>query len=92
MRICLALTAIGLVYRQTEGGPIGLRSTCAVARVVMARWDIKLKTRLAVSNILAELDGRYVDDGRLVLYPVRAGWRWFQGGLWYQKEWKLFRK
>ena len=27
----------GKVYRQTEGWPIGLRSTCAVARVVMAR-------------------------------------------------------
>ena len=41
----------GKMYRQTEGGPIGLRSTCAVARVVMARWDIKFKERLAMSNV-----------------------------------------
>ena len=78
----------GKVYRQSEGGPIGLRSTCAVARVVMARWDIKYKERLAAANILTELDGRYVDDGRLVLYPVRAGWRWFQDGLWFRREWE----
>ena len=41
-----------------------------------------------MANIVTELDGRYVDDGRLVLYAVRAGWRWFQGGLWYRREWE----
>ena len=54
----------------------------------MARWDTKFKTRLAVNNILTALDGRYVDDGRLVLYPIRAGWRWYRGGLWYRKDWE----
>ena len=63
----------GKVYRQTEGGPIGLRSTCAVARVVMSRWDVKFKQRLGEANIMTALDGRYVNDGRLVLYGVRAG-------------------
>ena len=71
----------GRIFRQTEGGPIGLRSTCAVARVVMARWDQKFKERLKMANIRSELDGRYVDDGRLVLYPIRSGWRWHKGGL-----------
>ena len=79
----------GKVYRQTEGGPIGLRSTCAVARVVMARWDQKFKSRLEQVNIKSELDGRYVDDGRLVLYPLRAGWRWHRGGLWYREDWEV---
>ena len=79
----------GKVYRQTEGGPIGLRSTCAVARVVMARWDVKFKTRLEDNSIRSELDGRYVDDGRLVLYAIRAGWRWHQGALWYRQDWEV---
>ena len=74
--------------RKTEGGPIGLRSTCAFDRVVMDRWDTKFKTRLSVNNILTELDGRYVVDGRLALYPVRAGWRWYRGGLWYRRDWE----
>ena len=60
--------------------------------MVMARWDVKFKERLAVNNIITELDGRYVDDGRLVLYGLRAGWRWFQGGLWYRKDWELVDK
>ena len=78
----------GKIYRQTEGGPIGLRSTCAVARVVMARWDSKFKKRLQEINLRTELDGRYVDDGRLVLYPVRPGWRWHRGGMWYRRDWE----
>ena len=36
----------GRVYRQRVGGPIGLRSTCALARVIMALWDIKWGERL----------------------------------------------
>ena len=78
----------GKLYRQSEGGPILLRSTCAVARVVMARWDAKFKKRLLKANIMTELDGRYVDDGRLILHAVRAGWRWYRGGLWYRTEWE----
>ena len=78
----------GKIYRQTEGGPIGLRSTCAVARVVMSRWDQKLKQRMVDSNISSEADGRYVDDGRLILYPIRSGWRWHRGGLWFRADWE----
>ena len=29
----------GQVYRQTEGGPIGLRLSMAISRLVMAMWD-----------------------------------------------------
>ena len=56
---------------------------------MMARWDRKFKLRLEKVNLLTELDGRYVDDGRLVLYPVRSGWRWFKGGLWYRQDWEI---
>ena len=34
-----------------------------------------------------EEDGRFVDDTRNFMYPVRPGWRWQDGGLWFSKEW-----
>ena len=36
----------GHYYHQTDGGPIGLRATGALARVVMADWDQQLLTIL----------------------------------------------
>ena len=66
----------GDCFKQNEGGPIGLRSTYALARVVMGRWDAKWKERMMSSNIKVEDDGRYVDDARMFMYPLRAGWRW----------------
>ena len=78
----------GTVYKQTEGGPIGLRSTCAVARVIMSRWDMKWKERLAMNNIQLETDARYVDDGRAILFSLRPGWRWIGSGLWFRADWE----
>ena len=78
----------GKCYKQREGGPIGLRSTCALAHVVMERWDMKWKERIKSNNIELEEDGRYVDDTRAYLYPIRAGWRWEEGSLWFRKEWE----
>jgi hypothetical protein len=78
----------GRSYKQRDGGPIGLRSMCALARVVMARWDCKWKARMTENNIVVEDDGRFVDDARVFLYAVRPGWRWERSGLWYKKEWE----
>ena len=63
----------GRCYKQKEGGPIGLRSTCALARVVMGRWDSKWNKMVNKNNLVVEDNGRYVDDARVYLYPVRAG-------------------
>ena len=41
----------GHSYLQRAGGPIGLRSTCAVARVVMNEWDVRWLTLCEVNNI-----------------------------------------
>ena len=78
----------GRIFKQSEGGPIGLRSTCAVARVIMNRWDAKWKDKLKINNIDLECDARYVDDGRAVLFSLRPGWRWLKGGLWFRKDWE----
>jgi hypothetical protein len=59
----------GKHFLQKVGGPIGLRSTCAVARLVMLWWDTKL---LALT---LEEKTRYMDDVRLWLQSIRLGWR-----------------
>ena len=61
---------------------------CALARVVMARLDCKWKERMGENNIEVEEDGRFVDDARNFMYPIRPGWRWQDGGLWFSKEWE----
>ena len=74
-------TFAGKLYRQRAGGPIGLRGTCAVARLVMQLWDKKWMDRLASLEIIIEIAMRYMDDGRCFLFPIKAGWRWMNGEL-----------
>ena len=54
----------------------------------MGMWDIKWKDRVKSRNMEVEDDGRYVDDARVYLYPIKGGWRWESGDLWYKKEWE----
>ena len=45
--VCHHIASLSLT-RFTFGGPIGLCSTCALARVVMGRWDQKWKEQLTI--------------------------------------------
>ena len=54
-------------YLQKKGGPIGLRSTCAAARVVMSAWDVKWQQRVMDVNICLEDALRYMDDSRAAI-------------------------
>ena len=63
----------GKVYKQLEGGPIGLRSTCSVARLAMKVWDDKWLRRLEMLRIKIEAATRYMDDGRTLLHPFHHG-------------------
>ena len=78
----------GKLYRQAKGGPIGLRGTCALARVIMNVWDNMWEEQLRKVNIEWEDYFRYMDDGRIFLHPVKRGWRWEDGDLKYREEWK----
>ena len=80
-------TFAGKLYRQKSGGPIGLRGTCAVARLVMQMWDTKWLNRMASLCITLELAMRYMDDGRAFLFAIQAGWRWSEGDLRFCKRW-----
>ena len=77
----------GVKYHQRGGGPIGLRATCAVARVAMQLFDIAWKKRLQEARILTELLARYMDDARALLYPIKSGWRYDARGLVFFQKW-----
>ena len=55
----------GKFYLQQQGGPIGLRSTCCIARIVMLWWGRQLTEVMANSNLSAEQKVRYMDDIRV---------------------------
>ena len=63
----------GKVYRQSEGGPIGLRITMASARVIMINWGKIAKDRLEQSGIKVLVESCYVDDGRHLLSTLVPG-------------------
>ena len=77
----------GDIYIQLSGGPIGLRLTAALANLMMAYFDQTLDKLLSREGIVANLKFRFVDDARLWMHPTRAGWRWKDGGMVYNREW-----
>ena len=78
----------GKTYRQKKGGPIGLRGTCALARLVMCSWDRLWEDLMKKNRIRIEDYMRYMDDGRSFLHPLKSGWRWVEGGLRYRETWR----
>ena len=81
------------VFRQTSGGAIGLRATCAIARITMNVWDNLWGRKIRELNLRQELYTRYMDDGRSLIHPVRPGWRIADDGcLRFMKEWEQMDK
>ena len=52
----------------------------------MARHSILWKKIMTDNNSNTAFDGFYVDDGRIIMYSIRPGWRWLNGELWYSEE------
>ena len=78
----------GKKFNQKGGGPIGLRGTCAVARLIMQIFDVKWGAALERAGLTVHLMSRYMDDCRTFLPPVRPGWRWEEGRLMYCLRWE----
>ena len=76
-------------FLQKRGGPIGLRSTCCVARLVMMWWDKEFLEIVESSNLTILGGARYMDDVRVWLAAIRLGWRWTDGQLKYKRAWML---
>ena len=77
----------GKFFHQRGGGPIGLRGTCAIARVVMQMFDRKWRGVLAEQRITTELLVRYMDDARAFLPAFHPGWRYSPRGLEFCQKW-----
>ena len=75
-------------FLQMKGGPIGLRSTCCVARLIMLWWDQKFLELVEKSNVKIVDGARYMDDVRVWLRGIRLGWRWLEGQLRYKRSWR----
>ena len=78
----------GRMFRQMEGGPIGLRGTCTLARLIMQVYDRRWLRVVEEIGIKMRQYMRYMDDGRKFLQPVRRGWRWENGKLNYCIKWE----
>ena len=73
----------GKIHLQSEGGPIGLELSGALARVIMLLWDRELLQKLnkAAADTTWDLYTylRYVDDGNCVAEEAPLGMRFEQG-------------
>ena len=80
----------GKVYRQTDGGPIGLRLTGACAKVKMAAWSVKVSEILMENHVKIWLAAGYIDDLRYLTSKIQHGRRWCKKEkmLKYDKDWE----
>ena len=71
----------GVLYIQLVGGPIGLKLTSLVARIVMDKWSksFSIKLELAGWRVWARM--KYVDDINLVVSIVKEDLEWVGGNL-----------
>ena len=78
----------GKVFHQKSGGPIGLRGTCSIARLIMQLYDKKWAERMEDLGVVIWLLCRYMDDTRILMPEIKAGWRWDSGRIRYCKRWE----
>ena len=79
----------GVTYVQLAGGPIGLRLTSIVARVVMDSWMVMFLVRLDDAGFHLWAIMKYVDDINVVCDMVDRGWRWEGARLAWKEEWAV---
>ena len=78
----------GKMRVQAEGGPIGLRLTGVVARIVMDYWARKFKELVKANNLTIYMFRKYVDDINLVMEALGIGYRWNGEQMEWKKEWE----
>ena len=66
----------GICYKQLEGGPIGLRLTSLVARLVMDAWARQFLRKLDMAGVKLWAFIKYVDDINIVLNMVSLDTHW----------------
>ena len=76
----------GELFKQEEGAGIGLRASACMAKILMGVIDklwagIQNTWKLSVAIFF-----RYIDDLRLYIFPISAGWYWSETGWEYRNE------
>ena len=70
----------GSIFLQKSGAGIGLRGSAAQAKVTMAMWDRRWASVMSSWSIIAQIFIRYIDDMRILLHPIKRGWKWSEEG------------
>ena len=78
----------GKIFLQSDGGPIGLRSTATLASLAMKLWDLAWMKLVKKESIKVDEFFRYVDDIRNFLAPLCEGWRWNGCTFEFSKIWE----
>ena len=73
--------------RQSRGGPIGLRLTSIVARIVMDQWISGFIVAVMDAGLTIHAIMKYVDDVNLVCSRLPLGTRWIGGKFVTRDEW-----
>ena len=64
------------IYRQVVGGPMGLKLTRIIARLVMDRWARQFEEKLQQAGVHLDLIKKYVDDMNIILKAIGLHLRW----------------
>ena len=78
----------GKVMRQEDGGPIGLRLTCALAKLRMAVWARSFIKEAQEAGCRLYMAKGYEDDLRFWLDKLELGTRWTGQTLAWREEWE----
>ena len=78
----------GVVYRQAKGGPIGLRFTSIVARIVMDHWIRGFIHAIIAAGVELHSIMKYVDYVNLVMAVLWLSTRWVGLTLEHRMEWE----
>ena len=79
----------GRIYKQRNGGPIGVSTSMSASRIVMGMFDRRLKWTMEESKLEAVVRFRYVDDLRIIMGAIKEGWRWEKGRMKFRKTWEI---
>ena len=77
----------GRSYCQAAGGPIGLRLTSIMARVVMDSWARGILVKLVQAKVDVHAFVKYVVDINLMMSMLEPGTRWTGSSLETREEW-----
>ena len=67
-------TVGGEVFRQTDGGPQGLKAAVESSEIYMLQFDSKFLSKLEALGFVVYRYKRYVDDICIILPPLKPGW------------------